>query len=227
MLPVEPKPAPTIVFVRYMATFQRFFTAVRDYTHQGDKAGMLLGGYLADALHNVPAMLWHCDPQGWFNPTSMEEWMQEFAEELWEKAAPPRLIDESRRILSPVGAIQELQLRDDLTDVSLAPLLQMRVYLDWLSDACLSMRFMRNCGSRPPTVWRDLEQAWLDKTEQAEGQATFNEVWASVLLPVPHAFVHWDSFDEEQFHIDALCIVDRLPPADRDAWVKYLKGKTK
>ena len=61
MLPADAQFAPTILLARYLAIFQRFFAVVTNSTQNGDKPGMHLGGWLANALHNVPAMLWHRD----------------------------------------------------------------------------------------------------------------------------------------------------------------------
>jgi len=225
--PAEPKLASTNVMVRYLAAFQRFFAAVIDYAREGDKAGILLGGYLADKLYDVPAMLWHGDPEDWFDPIGMEIQTQHFLEdiEMWE--APQRLLDRSRRILWVPDGVQELQLREDLTDVDLAPLPNMRAYLNWLYDACLYICMIRKVGSRQFAVWDHLEEAWSENAEEAGRMANFNAVIASALLPVPKALVQWTEFNEEQFLDQALRAAERLPIDDRQAWIQYTNAQAR
>lgn len=87
-----PKPAPPEEMVRYLAAFRRAFSAIAAYTEKRDRAGLLLGGYLADALHNVPSMLWHCDESEWHNPRDMRAWLEyEFFDRLRSLSAPPAL----------------------------------------------------------------------------------------------------------------------------------------
>lgn len=221
MLSQEPQLAPAPLLACYLARFRRFFAAVIDYTQQGDKAGMLLGGHLADALHNVPTLLWHCDAADWFNPVDMEAHIQDFAEMLMEKDAPERIVANSRRILSAEYGAQELGLRPDLADADIAPLPEMRLYLSRLRDACLMMRFMRNCGSHPSSPWNGLEQSWALKAERAEAQAAFNQATALALLPVPAALLQWKRFDEPAFHNGVAAAACLLPEADRAEWVAY------
>ncbi len=228
MLAVDLQLAPTPTLVRYLAVFQRFLDAVVDYTHDGDKLGMLLGGWLADALHNVPGMLWHCDPNAWHNPAGMDAWMNEFPERMREKSAPERLVADSRRILSAESGTQALGLRDDVADLDLAPLPKMCIYLNLLYDACLSMRFLRNVRRRSsPAIWQGVEQAWSEMAEQADAQAHFNGVIASVLRPVPAALVRWGSFDAEQFYNEALKAADLFPQKDRETWISYFMAMAK
>jgi len=227
MFPAESKLAPPFLLVRYLAVFQRFFAVVIDYTQAGDKAGMLLAGYLANALHNVPRMLWHCDPQDWLSPTDMGVWMAEFSQGLAERDAPQHLIVDSKRILSAVGTAQEFQLRDDLVDMDLAPLPKMCVYLDWLYSAFLYIRSFRNYGSYQLSSWRDLEKTWSDNAEAAERMANFCAVIASVLLPVPRALVQWKQFDEASFLDQVIRAAERLPAEDREAWIQYTNEKAR
>jgi hypothetical protein len=196
MLAEQPLLAPAPVLVGHLAVFRRALVAIDGYTRIGDKEGMLLGGYLANALHNVPSMLWNCRADEWFSPEKMEEFLNEFPAFAEEKGAPERLVADCQRILSPEGAARELGLRDDLSDLDLAPLPKMRVYLDVLYWACLSMRLMRNHGHRPMPAFRDLPQVWTDRAEE---QATFNGRVAAALEPVPSALVRWGNFDEARF----------------------------
>jgi hypothetical protein len=211
------------VLVRYLAVFHRFLAAIVEYTDKDDKAGMFLGGWLADALHNVPSMLWFTEAGAYHNPTNMDIWVEVFPGKIQSRAAPERLVEESKDILSAEGGAQELGLADDLADLDFAVLPRLRVYLDMLYRACLSMRRMLNYGTRPSVVrqalenvldlyhlsvtgevyrpytytpWKGLERAW---TAEAQVQADANRRIAEVLLPVPQALVRWSAFDEAEF----------------------------
>ncbi len=225
MLNREPLLAPDAIMIRFLSAFHRFFTAAVDYTRAQDKAGMLLVGILADWLHNVPAMLWHCaSPYPPYNPEGMEAWMAGVPEYIRKQNAPKRLIADSKRILSAENGAQTLGLCSDFADLDLCPVSEMRPYLNLLYNACLSMRMMRNYGYRPPhivdilddirdfyktsvlgkttytvrkrTPWRNLDSVW---TQEAQTQADENSSLALALLSVPMALVHWSNFDAAQF----------------------------
>lgn len=70
-----PKLAPPEALVRYLAPFRRAFAAVATYARRRDRGGLLLGGYVADALHNVPAVLWRYDESAWHAPAAMRDWL--------------------------------------------------------------------------------------------------------------------------------------------------------
>lgn len=222
MFPSDAALAPIDRMVRYLAVFQRFFCAVIHYSETGDRAGVLLGGRLADALHNVPAMLRHCEANSVYSPDYMDAWMQEFPRAISRMAAPTRIIRDARAVLSPERAALDLQLRTDLTDVDLAPVRSMGVYLQWLCEACVYMRLMQNYGARSLLAWKDLDAAW---SLAAEAQAEYNRSMASVLLPVPNALVHWQSFDEDRFFREALNDAEKLPDDRRSEWKTFLNEK--
>ena len=251
MLNREPLLAPAPVLLRCLAVFHRFFTAVEDYSRADDKAGMLLIGYLADALHNVPGMLWHCDKADvWRTPDSMDAWMLDFPDHIRKKAAPERIIADGERILSAENSAQTLGARAgvaDIVDLDLCPLREMRLYLDLIYHACLSMRMMRNYGRRPSVIhnvmdewrdaydflvlnkttyparvhtpWRELEKAW---TQDAQAQADVNRALAQILLSLPTAMVHRSSFDPAQFRVNLLAHIER-PGSPHAAWTRLLE----
>jgi hypothetical protein len=244
MLSKEPQLAPAPVIVRYLAVFQRALIAIQDYTRNGDKPGMLLGGWLADALHNVPAMLWHSSHASEHTPEAMDIWMNSFPDMLIKRAAPARLVEDSRRIVSAEGAAHELGLREDLTDLELASLPKMREYLNMIYEACVLMRGMRNYGTPPftpleaqenvrnvtpgvneqmsnrlvYTPWSGLEYAW---TEDAQTHAVFNGRMATLLQPVPQALVHWVQFDRAQWVRTVLEAIADLPDDHQQWWRSF------
>lgn len=215
----EPNLAPLPDMVRYLAIFHRMFGAMDGYFRARDKEGILLGGWLADAMHNVPGMLWSCTADSWFTPASISEWLNEFVENLSAMDAPQRLQADAQRICSMENSAAVLELREDLTDADFAPLPEMKSYLHRLYGACVTMRLIRNRGNspfkqantpearqrirdmdpadRPPYhPWHNLEQIW---TPDADMQAEYNQRIVTLLLPVPKALVHWDRFDVEEF----------------------------
>ena len=251
MLAHDPQLAPDAVLVRYLALFHRFLSAVVEYTWDGDKPGILMGGYLADALHNVPSMLWYTGEDAYYTPVIMNRRMENFPEQIWERAAPERLVEDSRHILSAEGGARELGLCNDLADLHLAPLPRMRIYLNLLYRACLSMRLMINHGTRPSPVrqmvenaldtyhlfvtgkvysgrqypytpWKGLEHAW---TKEAQVQANANRQVAEVLLLVPHALVQWPRFDEAQFRTLVREADAVKLEQERGVWNVFLKAE--
>src|SRR5579862_9111044 len=55
---MPPSIAPTTVLIRYLDIFRRWFLATNRYAESGDQNGLLLSAWIADALHNVPSMLY-------------------------------------------------------------------------------------------------------------------------------------------------------------------------
>ena len=197
----DPQIAPPAAFLRYIAVFHRAFVAIDDYTRRGDRPGMLLGGWLADALHNVPSLLWHYSPDGWHSPQNTDAWLTAFPGKMQRRGAPEDVVRDSERIVAHGGEAHELGIRDDLGDFDLAPTESLDTYLETIYLAFLSMRVMRNYGARPHATWQGLEQVW---TERADAQAAFNGLMASVLLPVPSGLVRWGQFDKAAFRHAAL-----------------------
>lgn len=66
------QPAPAQELVRFLAVFHRFLTATEGYSTRADRSGVLLGGWLADALHNVPFLLRHYSLDAWHSPAKMD-----------------------------------------------------------------------------------------------------------------------------------------------------------
>jgi hypothetical protein len=219
MLPENIELAPASELVRYLAIFQRAFVAIENYTRTEDKAGMLLGGWIADALHNVPGLLINYSPDAWYNPVRMDEWMHDFPEEMEERELPPHLVRDCRAIFARAGTAQELQLQDDLSDIDIAPPPKMRGYLTILYHACLGMRLIRRYGHRSHTPWKGLESLW---TDEADERAEDNSLTVQMLCPLPKGLVHWSQFDEARFRQAGLNLVSHRSLEEQEAWANFL-----
>jgi hypothetical protein len=232
MLPYDPQLAPADVLVRYLAVFHRLLTAVIHYTVADDKPGMLLVGWLAQRLREVPEMLWYCDADYYHSPSVVSRGLEGSPESIRYLAAPERLVTDCRRILFAEGGARELGLCDDFADLNLAPLPKMWIYLDLLYQACQSMSLIDKYGARPSAIrramdrllvayharvtgklfcrythkpWKGLERVW---TAKAQAKADANRRIAEVLLPIPTALVRWSQFDEARFRNAAMDAAD-------------------
>ena len=245
MLAPEPQLAPASEWARYLAVFHRAFAAIEDYTRRQDKAGILLGGYLTDALHNVPAMLFHYSDNDWHMPARTGAYIAALPEQVQKRGAPDRIVEDCRRIVADTSTAQELGLREDLTDLDLAPLPKMREYLNCLYEACVDMRLIRNYGSRPSalqetvenittlvtgqtvtnrsyTPWKGLERVW---NAEADAQADYNGHLAAALRAVPSGLVQWSRFDEAKFRQTVLDTTGQLLAINRPAWTQFFAPK--
>jgi hypothetical protein len=209
MFTSEPNLAPLQEIVRYLAMFERMFEAMDSYFRAGDKDGILLGGWLADALHNVPDTLWNCTSRTGYTLEETQAWLINFVEGLRRKEAPERILSDAQCILSSEHSAAVLGLRDDLTDVDLAPLAGLNTYLYRLYYACVELRAMINHGNNPlrnlprPLVfrpkykpWDNLESVW---TSDADELAASHSLLVAVLRPLPQALVKWSDFDAEGY----------------------------
>ncbi len=248
MLTQDPQLVPADILVRYLATFQRFLTATIAYNRTGDKAGMLLVGHLAGKLRNVPEMLWHYDDY-YRSPAMVSRWVGETAGGIRAVGAPERLVQDCERIFSTEDGATDLGLRKNLADIDLAPLPDMREYLDLLYHACLSMMRMTTHGTRPSLMrrvvdkifsvyhdkrtfryywrsvkpWQGLERAW---TAKAQADADANRRIAEILLPVPQGLAQWSNFDEDRFRNTVCETAQSASELERLLWSGFLNGWT-
>jgi len=125
--------APLPVMVRYLAIFRRTFAFTADSADPSTPERVLLGGYLADALHNVPDMLWRYNEEASYQtPRDLEVWItQGTPHRLLDHGASESVLAECRRIvgISPAAAAEELHLHSDLANVDLAPRERLSGYL--------------------------------------------------------------------------------------------------
>lgn len=213
--------APTPQLLHHLTIFQRTFLSVEAYTQRGDKAGMLLGGWLADALHNVPHMLLHYDDDGVHNPVDTSAWLKSFPASMRGRGAPTNIVADCQHVLSNDGAATELGLKDDMSDFGLAPEAKLREYLDMIHRAFLSMRVMTSHGNRPLISWHELDQVW---TEAAFSHAALNGLMASVLSPLPLGLVRWSRFKEDEFRQNAMNVGERLCVESRNDWRNFFQS---
>jgi hypothetical protein len=194
----DPKLAPPDEMVRYLATFRRFLDSVVAHSERHDLPGLLLDGYLADALHNLPAMLWHYDETSWHAPSQMRTWLERDFLEWLRQWAPPELVEHAGRVLAAAGAPEVLGLPGGPEQLRLPPLESLGACLDVLHTACVTIRSLRNLAgnwSREGGPWANLKHV----TAAEEKRATAMGELARVLLPVPAAIVSWPTFDRAAF----------------------------
>src|SRR5579871_4160030 len=148
--------APIHELIRYLCLFRRWFVASQGYVRHQDTAGVILAAWIADALHNVPTMLWRYDPKAdWNGPAQLAAWMKSFPKVVRKQGAPARIAADCDAIFSPAGAWAELHLDKDLSDLDLAPAEKMAAYLDIFRDACLYIRWRHG-----PYPWKETSEHW-------------------------------------------------------------------
>jgi hypothetical protein len=208
-------PAPEIV--RYLAIFHRMFDPTARYGREGNRADIVLTGWMADALHNVPGLLLRYDraSPAWWTAEAMDQWMYHFPETLRDAATPDPLADECAHIFTaaelPVGFVD---VADPYGDI--APEQKLREYADFLYYACLTLRGFRSWGADRPRPWRTMTDA-----PGAEQWMAFVARYAAALLPIPGGLTRWSRFDENRFFADALAIGDDLPEERREHWRQH------
>ena len=214
-----PKPAPPEEMVRYLAPLRRALGSVVAHAAKRDRAGLLLDGYVADALHNVPSMLWHYDEASWHRPSRMRLWLERgFPETLRRMAAPPGLVEEAQRIVAQAGASDVLGLPGGPEQVRLPPLDRLRVCLERLYRACVTIRGLRNMGAWPERGW----PPWIGLDEQVTAEddefgAACDEI-ARAFVPLPAAVVSWPTFEEQAFEHELLAHSELGPARWRGWW---------
>lgn len=186
--------APTEELVRYLSILRRSFACIHAWGTTGNRDGMLFGGWLADALHNVPDMLLHETRYTYPSPKSIGDWLDRGFPAMMRHhfAAPEHLLSAYEAILSPENAASELGIEDG---IDIAPIDGMQRYLALFYDAFLEIRDMRRYGSKP-TPWPILPQKW--SAEADEDGLKYADV-AGLLESVPAGLLRWGDFDEVRF----------------------------
>jgi hypothetical protein len=198
--PVSIAPLPELV--RYLAAFSRALTAIQRWSQTDDRQGMLLGGYVANSLHNVPGHLRYYEPDAYLSFFPCDPGVPQSP---WgNEQLPPRLAEDWAHIFSEGDDLAELGLAADLGNLDFAAPRQAVRCLDALYQGCLSMRLMRNNNGGHPIAWNDVDARW---TERAERDGRLNGSLAEVLRPVPSAIVRRGDFNERQFRREILKIV--------------------
>lgn len=219
------KLAPAPEMVRYLAIFHRAFTVSAGYKENKDPYEAVLGGELADALHNVPSLLWDYKEKGRHSHSQIR-----FVEALQKYGAPERIIALYSYVASTEGTAAELGLREDLSDICLAPQDALDRYLRVLHQACLALRVMRNFDNdgdtslprneREYAPWRNLETIW---TTEADEWGTFCSHLAQAFLPLIAALVRWNTFDEDLWLQEASAAKTLVPEQFRKSWDAQFK----
>jgi hypothetical protein len=196
--------APAEKIGRHLAIFHRFFTAWDEAASAQDLERLWLCQWVADTLHNVPTML-TCDHDFPFWSTApIESWVTRFPAYLSAMpGTPPRLVDESRVILSFSKPWERLALQEDLSDLDLAPLSQFAWSMRIFGWAFLEMRQRAN--------WEDMSPADWEWTVRLGAAA---QPIAQALAPLPAGLVHWRDFDLAGFRKR----IHEVWPVGHDAW---------
>jgi hypothetical protein len=208
--------APPEELVRYLAIFRRFLRSFASSSRSGDRQRLILAGWIADALHNVPGLLYRYEPKVWSSPEQIDRWVRAFPRSIGPRGAPAEIAAECLTIFAHHGASGELALRAGLSKLNVAPPEKMKHYLRLLYGFCLDTRTLRSY-SDPCAPWGDVNSRWDD---QGDSMVAFYGLVAEVLLPIPRALVHWSTFDERAFWHSTLSmdVVLRNENAWREHW---------
>jgi hypothetical protein len=229
----EMTPAPATEMVRYLALFHRAFGVIAAYKENRNPNEALLGGYLADALHNVPGILQDYDEQRWHSTGDIEKWVRRGLPQMVAGyGAPEAIITLCSRVISPEGTAAELGLSNDLSNLDMAPQEALDHYLTLLYSECLEVRTLRNHGNKgdmslPPQErqyipWHDLEIIW---TEEANEGSLLCAYSAQALLPVIAGLVRWNIFDEQAWQRETKRLREFLPERFRKRWESQFRPR--
>jgi hypothetical protein len=197
--------APTSELIRFLCLFRRTFIAMQRFVREQDEDGIILMAWIADALHNVPGMLWRYDPaQDWNGPQQMKRWMAQFPDGVRSCAPPDHIQFACINVFSAAGATAELALAEDLSDLDLAPPEQMAAYLDLFYRACITIRWRQ----APHMPWRTLDEHWASARS---GKIEAMSRMAELLAQAPVGLVHWGQFDRDDFTRQARSIWQTWP----------------
>lgn len=205
--------APTAEIIRYMAIFERTFTAMARYGLEGNRDGMYLGGWMTNALHNAPGLLRSYRTEGtpWLTAEGMNQWMQIFPQQMRERGLPSALADECEQIF---GGAVDLQAQQEPEGCAIAPTEKFRAYMSVLSEACLGMRGLRG-WSGSSDVWQESVAEWNSKGDR---WGRFCGRLAAALLPITTGMVQWSQFDEARFFEVAFQMASDLPEDLQKQW---------
>lgn len=209
--------APVPELIRYLSILRRSFACIRKWGTTEDRDGMLFGGWLADALHNVPNMLLHYAPHAaWHSPTSISDWLERGfpAQMRHHFGAPEHLLAAYEGILSAENAAMGLGIEFPQDAPDVAPPNAMLRYLTLFYDALLEMRYMRNYGCKP-APWPVRLENW---SREADEDGRFNADFAGLLEVIPAGLVRWDGFDEEKLLRTAREKEGAIPDKYRKYW---------
>lgn len=203
-----------------LAVFRRAFQAIAGYAEErpAHADGMLLGGFIASALHNVPQWLWHHVPDRTHYDFQRPDVHLPYLINLagaWRDG--PRLVDDLERIYARPGAAATLGLSEDLSDLTIPLSPVAEEHLDRLYRACLTLRLIRNQRRRlyPDGPLRGLRRTW---PQEAAEQGRHNGLVAACLADVPVALTGWPRFDEAAFRRKVLHTRKALPPERQASW---------
>ena len=99
--------APTPELIRYLCLFQRIFEGMRRVVKEQDEDVIVLMAWIADAIHNVPAMIWRCDPTDEARSKSIAAWVVAFPQVVRECIPPAHIMTACEASFSYQGAAAE------------------------------------------------------------------------------------------------------------------------
>jgi hypothetical protein len=208
--------APRHILSDFLAIFHRAFTAIDEYGTAEDQLGIHFGGWLADALHNVPGMLRDCRPiHEWHSPDALKDWLAlGFLESLLEFNAPERILREAKCITSFERFDDESEFAISNPHFCIAPKCEFEWYTDKLADACIRIRTIRYHWDTPTgLLWGELEPS---RAEEAIRQGIYNALIARLLLPVPKLLLTWSEAQENAFQGLAIEVLRAMPKQFQD-----------
>ena len=221
----EKTPAPAPEMVRYLAMLHRAFKVTASYKETRNPEEALLGGELANALHNVPSLLRNYSESAWQKPSEVNNWIRTiFPQHIANLGAPEEIITLCGRVISRERTAEELGLQDDLLDLSLAPPDVLNRYLNLLVDTCVSVRRLSSFGNWKadvppgkiyPQIWRDLKSIMTDESDEL---GLYCAHLAETVLPVIPALVRWESFDEAAFQKSVTATKALIPERFQKYW---------
>ncbi len=215
------KLAPVPEIVRYLAIFHRAFKLVASYKDNKNPDVALLGGFLADALHNVPRLLQNYDEAEWYKPSEMDQWIGRGVPRMVRGyGAPVYVVTLCENIVSDRNCAQEIGLLADLSDLIIAPPGTRERYLSLLYQACVGIRVLRNYGNRGDSPWRDLKNNWTDRANE---RSLLFSCLAQALLPAIIALVQWDLTSDDTFQRQIAVTKTLVPERYRDNWEASFK----
>jgi hypothetical protein len=219
------QPAPLSEWVYYLAVFRRALLSIQEYAEQRDSDRMLLGGYLADALHNVPALLWHYEDGGWHDPARIRGWIQNYPQHLQKLHAPIEVVAGAVFVVSPDNDARRLGLENDFSNHNIPPTETQELLLDMLYASCLWMRGIRGFGratrhNAAHHPWHRLYKMW---NEEAMEFGTFNGLLAEAQRDIPCALLRWQDYGVTALTDPTLWLMDSVPERYRDWWQKHFR----
>lgn len=194
------QPAPPDEMVRYLAILRRVLVSIENHGKYHSIRHIVFAGYLADAFHSVPTVLWHWNEEGGLSPSELHVAItQGLPHGIEREGGTPGMIDEVKALVTPANDAALLGLRDDLSDYALAPQADRERYLDLLQNYFIAARLLRNYGRSRFQTEPPLKNPTVLDTAKPRADGREKSLIACFLREIPSAIVAWPRFDESAF----------------------------